>query len=324
MSVNAGGAAGGGSTGAGAGGAGAAGAGAGTAGNGAAAAVSAGAAGAGSGGDGKGGANTGAAAGSSNSGNTAGTSPDWTGSLNEDFRGFVQNKGWKDPGQVVDSYRNLEKLLGAPQNEVIRMPKEDDAAGWDGVYSRLGRPATPADYKLETPKEGGNPEFTKFASEMFHKQGLNEKQAKGLVDQWNGYMQQQTEGLQTAAAAKLKTETDALRKEWGAAHDQNMNIAKRAAREFGVDPSVVDALEKSGGFAAVMKTFHNIGSRMGEANFVSGNQGGGQGIPTPEQARSQINALKADPGFSKKYIEGDVKSRQQMEMLHKYAYPESA
>ena len=33
---------------------------------------------------------------------------DWTTGLNEDTRGFVQNRGFKDPGMVLDSYRNME------------------------------------------------------------------------------------------------------------------------------------------------------------------------------------------------------------------------
>jgi hypothetical protein len=250
---------------------------------------------------------------------------DWTTGLNDDFKGFVQNKGWKDTSQVVESYRNLEKLVGAPADQIIKLAKEDDAAGWESIYSRLGRPANADGYKLETPKEGGNPEFTKWAANEFHKVGLNEKQAKGIVDSWNKYTQDQGKVGQEKYAAKLGEEQNALKKEWGAAHDQNIAAAKRAAREFGVDPTVIDGLEKTIGFAATMKHFQAIGAKLGESSFVggNGNSSSGNGPMTPVQAMEQIKTMRADPGFVKRYIAGDVEARSKMEQLHKYAYPDA-
>jgi hypothetical protein len=252
---------------------------------------------------------------------TGATSVDWTSGLNEDFKGFVQNKGWKDPTQVVDSYRNLEKLLGAPQDQVIKLPKEDDAAGWEAVMNRLGRPATPDAYKLPVP-EGDKGEFAKWASDVFHKAGLSEKQGKAIAEAWNAQTLNMQSGAKEAYTAKVTQEQTALKKEWGAAHDQNMAVAQRAAREFGADPKMIDAIEGAIGLAATMKFFQNLGSRMGESSFVIGSQNGGNGPMTPAQAKSQITALKSDPGFVSKYVSGDAESRAKMQRLHEFAYPE--
>ena len=273
-----------------------------------------------------GGTTTGTAAPASAGTAQAATTPtDWTTSFNDDSKGFVQNKGWKDPAQVVDSYRNLEKLLGAPQDQVIRLPKEDDAAGWDSVMTRLGRPATPDGYKLEVPKEGGDPAFAKWASEQFHKQGLNEKQGKALAEGWNQRLMESQAAQKEAYTAKVTQEQAALKKEWGAAHDQNQAIAQRAVREFGVDAKAIDAMESAIGLQATVKFFHSIGSRMGEAAFVGGNgrSGDGNGPMTPAQANSQINALRQDPGFVQKYVAGDAQARAKMEQLHRFAYPDA-
>lgn len=249
---------------------------------------------------------------------------DWHGSFTDEHRGFVQNKGWKDGNEVVNSYRNLEKLVGAPADQVIKLPAADDVQGWDSVHSRLGRPATPEGYKFGTPKEGQNADFTKWAANEFHKNGLTEKQGKAIAESWNQQFVQAADSQKAAYAERVTTETASLKKEWGAAYDQNINVAKRAAREFGVEPKVIDAIESSAGLAATMKLFNSIGAKMGDANYVSGNAAGGRsdGPMTPQQAQDQIKVLRGDTDFVKKYIAGDAQSKMKMEMLHKYAHPD--
>ena len=69
---------------------------------------------------------------------------DWTAGLPEEMKGYVQNKGFKDPSAVVESYRNFEKLMGVPQDRMIKLPeKAEDKAAWDSIYNRLGRPEKP-------------------------------------------------------------------------------------------------------------------------------------------------------------------------------------
>lgn len=251
--------------------------------------------------------------------------PDWTGSFNDDGKGFVQNKGWKAPTDMLESYRNLEKLVGHPQEKLLKLPADDDVPGWDSVHTRLGKPATPEAYGLKPAKEGENADFSNWASQEFHKSNLTTKQAQRLAEGWNKYQQGKEAEGKAAYQAKGIAEMTALKKEWGAAHDQNMSIAQRAAREFGIEPQVIDTLESSIGYAKTMKLFQNIGSKLGESSFVAGNggSGSGNGPMTPAQAQAQIKALRGDPAFTKKYQEGGHAERAKMEMLHKYAYPDA-
>src|SRR5690606_18358521 len=71
------------------------------------------------------------------------TATDWTSGFSDDLKGFVQNKGFKDPASVLDSYRNLEKLMGTPKERLLRLPENmDDANAMGEIYTRLGRPQT--------------------------------------------------------------------------------------------------------------------------------------------------------------------------------------
>lgn len=271
------------------------------------------------------GAQAGAGAGTGTANSGAVPTADWTSSFNEDSKGYATNKGWKDPSQLLDSYRNLEKLQGVPQEQLLKLPKSDEPdTAWDSIYKRLGRPDTAEGYKLEVPK-GQDPAFSKQASEWFHKLGLSEKQGQNLTKMWNEYQANQGTAGKEAFNAQIHQQAANLKKEWGAAHEQNVAIAKRAAREFGVDAKTLDALDAAKGHDFTMKLLHSMGSKMGEATFHAGNGGAADsnGPLTPAQAQAQIKALKGDPGFSKKYIEGDHGARAKMERLHQFAYPEA-
>jgi len=46
----------------------------------------------------------------------------YAGIADEGLRGYVQTKGFKDPGALAESYRNLEKLQGVPQERLLKLP----------------------------------------------------------------------------------------------------------------------------------------------------------------------------------------------------------
>ena len=93
--------------------------------------------------------------------------PAWLGGVQDaELREFIQNKGWNDPGEMAQGYRNLEKLVGG---EKVPLPKGDtDNEGWERVYKALGRPAKPEDYQL--------PDLESAAA--YHKLGLTGRQAR--------------------------------------------------------------------------------------------------------------------------------------------------
>jgi len=253
---------------------------------------------------------------------TTPSSNDWTTHLNEELRGYVQNKGFKDPSAVVDSYRNLEKLRGVPQERLLTLPEKDDAPEWNGIYERLGKPKSADEYAFELPEAAKDPGFEKWAKDTFHANGISKKAAENIMKQYGEYFNNQMTSTIEGDKAKLASEVSSLKKEWGAAYEQNSRIADRAAEVFGMNEPTLLALKESMGPAAAMKFLHTIGSKLGEGNFVTGdNKGGGFGVLTPSAARDRITALKADSDFSSRYLKGDLGARQEMEKLHSYAYP---
>lgn len=254
---------------------------------------------------------------------TQAATTDWTSGFNDDLKGFVQNKGFKDPASVLDSYRNLEKLMGTPKERLLRLPENmDDATAMGEIYTRLGRPQTPEDYKIEVPKDG-DASFAKWAQGTFHELGLTTKQASALVNKWNEFAVNHQNGMTEKSAAEMQAQHDGLKREWGAAFDQNISVAKRAAAEFGISAEVIDKMESAMGFTQVMKLMHTIGAKLGEGEFVTNGSRGGSfnGALTPDQARNKINSLRQDNEFIKRYTNGDASAKAEMERLHAMAYP---
>ncbi len=248
---------------------------------------------------------------------------DWTTGLNDDTRGYVQNKGFKDPGAVLDSYRNLEKLMGLPAENVLKLPvKDDDVDGWNKVHAKLGRPEKADEYQIAMPEKGGDPAFAKWAKEQFHGLGLSKKQGETLAAKWTEFMGGQVQAQTADLAAKGQAAESGLKKEWGAAYEQNMAMVERAANTLGMDDKVLHAFRDSMGGAEAAKFIHGLSQKLGEGKFVSGegNQGFG-GALTPSQAQQQLQSLRSDPDFVRRYTAGGSKEKAEMDRLHQFAYP---
>ena len=250
--------------------------------------------------------------------------PNWLEGADEVTVGYVQNKGWDKPTQVLESYRNLEKLMGADRagNTVI-LPKPDASPDEIGkFFDRLGRPADAAGYKIEVP-QGGDPEFAKTAGSWFHELGLSQKQGEALAAKWNEYATGLQTNAQTQSQQQIKDDEFALKQEWGAAFQQNLTTAQAAARGLGMDEATINKLEASLGYKGTMDLFHQIGSKIGESEFVSGDKTEKFGAAlTPGQAQAQIRDLMADKNFVGRYLSKDANAVAEMKRLHEFAYPE--
>lgn len=125
-------------------------------------------------------------------------------------------------------------------------------------------------YTLPVP-EGDDGAFAKTAAAWFHEAGIPPAQAEKLANKWNEFSAAQQEAAKKAEAdaeaqaeARFKTEDAELRKEWGAKYDANIELGKRAFREFGFTEEILDAVESKVGPAQLFKIFAKIGQGLGE------------------------------------------------------------
>jgi len=250
--------------------------------------------------------------------------PSWLTGADETLIGYVQNKGWTEPTQVLDGYRNLEKLLGADKaNNAVIIPKADaDPKEWAAVYDRLGRPTGPDGYKVELPP-GGNKDAHEASLAKFHELGLNKQQGETLMNWYNGLVTQSAQAQEAQRQQAFQADDVAIKQEWGQAYTQNLAQAQQAARGLGLDAASIDKMSESLGHKATMQLLQKIGSRMGEDTFVTGDNTEKFGAAmTPGQAKAEIQSLMSDRDFTAKYLKNDVEAKARMARLHSFAYPE--
>jgi hypothetical protein len=235
-----------------------------------------------------------------------------------ELKGYVQNKGWKDPSELAVGYKNLEKLLGG---EKLPLPKgADDAEGWGRVYDALGRPKSAEEYKLPLP-EGDDGSFAKTAAAWMHEAGLNQKQAELIAAKWNEHMQGAMGQQTQQSAQKVEQDIAALKGEWGQAWNENIALGSRAAKEFGLDADKLTAIEGAIGTGEMLKLMSRIGRGLTEHNFEGGNTTQSFGM-TPEAAKQRIAALRADTEWATKYMSGNADAQAELKRLMTVAYPE--
>jgi hypothetical protein len=220
-----------------------------------------------------------------------------------DAAAYVANKGWKNPADVIQSYRGAEKLIGRDPNTLLTIPKADDPAALRGVLTKLGLPETPDKYAFAEPPEGITQDegYVAFARGAFHDIGLLPAQATRLTDLHNQYMANVLQ--KQAADYNLSVETDkkALLAEWGGGHERMMNAAKTAAKALGFDATTIDAIERDKGYAGTWRFFAELGKKLGEPGFTSstGSASFNNATMTPDEARIQWQQLQNDPVWKK-------------------------
>jgi len=241
----------------------------------------------------------------------------WYGTVeNQELKGWLDNKGFKDLPTALESAYNMEKLIG---KEKVPVPKDDDPESWNKFWEAAGRPKSPEDYGIELP-EGGDPEFLNSATTKLHELGLNTQQARALVE-WNN---EQAAAIAEAREAQMvethQKEVESLKKEWGHNFKAQEAKADLAMERFNISDDTISKIT-SGSKVELVKLLSSIGDRMQQDTKQDG------GTPTDfattkAGAIQQINALKADKDFVTKYTSGDTMAVKKWNDLHKVAYSE--
>ena len=255
----------------------------------------------------------------------AGSKP-WFEGVDTDTSGYLQNRGWdklsaKDAAlAATKAHREAEKLIGAPPEQVIRLPKDaNDAEGWAKVHTRLGVPADVKDYDFSTVKfTTGEVVDDEFAGELRSVAGeakLTKDQATSVAKAVVKLIDKAEADDAAEYATKLAAEKVTLAANWGANKTANLIVAQNAAEKLGVKPDEIKALESVIGYARVMEMFRTVGSKTGEDTFINGGPGGGNTPMTKEAAQARLTSLEHDTDWQAKFEKGDVRARQEFDNL---------
>lgn len=285
--------------------------------------------------EGEGAAGGGAAAAAAGaSGAAAAAATAWHTGIDADTVGFWQNKGFKvdDPKELAStltkSYRELERHIGAPPDQILRMPKKDAPVDEIKAFrERLGMPKEAKDYDFTTIKGAdGNPISASLDGSLraaAHKAGLAKEAATEIAAAVQRQLDADRAQEKTLKEGKLAEERAKLDADWGTNKDFNRLKAMEGARRLGISPEAVDLLEQQIGYSAVMNAMRKIGIGTSEDNFIERGDGSGGTPTTAAGAQSRLNELKADKAWSAKLMAKDTATIREWQTLEAQAAGET-
>lgn len=270
----------------------------------------------GAGAAGAGGTGTSAGAGGAANGGAPAV-PEWLNGCAPETIGLIQNAKWEKPQDVANGYAEMVKFRGATEKELIKIPKTDDAKGWEDAMIRLGAGDKVEAYAFKAPEGVSvDADMDKWFRQTVFDEKIPVRQAEGLYKKYNEMVQARNGELEKAAKVQSDLDMHNLRKEWGKAFDENINLAQRAAKQYGVSPETLSRMEMVVGTGELMKLWAAIGKGQGEHKFVDGGaKGGGMGQMTPQQAAARKSEIMASKEEAAKYLAGDPKLKAEMLML---------
>lgn len=255
-----------------------------------------------------------------------GTDDAWLKTLPDELQQMAKAKGWKGAADALGSYASLEKAYGAEKagRPVVVLPKDDaPPEAWDEVWQKLGRPEAPEGYELAK-GEGVDADFAEWAGGAFLKAGLNRRQAETLKAEWEALQTSMVESETRQFEEASKADFSALKKEWGKAFDDKVELGRRFAAKAGFQADELGAIERVLGTRALLERFAEMGAKLGEDVLPGGAAAGGEVFGDAGSAVAEIEALKADKAFQKRVREGDREAREKWDRLHQVAYGEAS
>lgn len=197
-----------------------------------------------------------------------------------------------DPEGMARSLIHLQGHFGVPAEQLVRLPKPDDADGNTKLWNTLGRPETPDKYEVKIP-EGADLDKAGLDSFLahLHKAGpLTGGMAQAAADWYGGYAAQLAKARDADFAAAQEQGTQALKTEWGAAFETNLDAAAEMAERFG-GKDYVKFLKDSGqgNDPANLKAWAAVAKAAGEPGSPDpgGKRGGGSGSGTMTPADAE-------------------------------------
>ena len=193
----------------------------------------------------------------------------------------------------VKSYLSAQRLVGA--NKVAIPNKMATDEDWEEVYSKLGRPAKPEDYKYSFSEEEINQDQLKSFNETAHRIGLLPKQAERIIKFYNEMNTQAEVDNQKMFEAKQTEAMTDLKKEFGPTYTKRLDQAKKLAVETLGNDMLNNTILKDGSrlgdSVEVIKAFSMLADKLSEDEIIKGE---GTGYQTASEIEKEISELTED------------------------------
>ena len=211
----------------------------------------------------------------------------------EEYKEEKALQNFSTMNDFVKSYLNAQRLVGA--NKVAIPNKMATDEDWEEVYSKLGRPAKPEDYKYSFSEEEINQDQLKNFNETAHRIGLLPKQAERIIKFYNEMNTQAEVDNQKMFEAKQTEAMADLKKEFGPTYTKRLDQAKKLAVETLGNDMLNNTILKDGSrlgdSVEVIKAFSMLADKLSEDEIIKGE---GSSYQTASEIEKEISELTED------------------------------
>lgn len=210
-----------------------------------------------------------------------------------EMRGYMENKAFKNPVELAEGYKNLEKLRGVPAERLLQFPTDtSDRDAMLPVYQKMGMPES-ADQYTNVLGDGFDSEVFKSVAAQAHALGLGDGQFQGLQQIMAEQSQAMVEQQETQAAEAFDA--------WKSGNADGFNNAAKLMADVGMNEEGLESL-LAGDKAAMYDFLAKVASRTSEPQVVQGEAAQGEGFSmTPAAAKQKIAELMSDKTFTDVY-----------------------
>jgi len=225
---------------------------------------------------------------------------DWRTEIPEEIRGHKSLETIQDIPSLAKSFVNAQSMIGADKVAIPGKYATDD--DWNIVYDKMGRPAESSGYELENKLVEGQSEnvemMTGFKS-VAHKLGLQPKQAQGLLNWFN---EETAQAIPDPEAAKMKQQetVNELKREMGAAFDDNVALGNGILSEFGTDGMVTLQMQDGtalGDHPDIIRMMSKLGrflkEKVGEDTLAGTKM---SGAPSNDELNQKLREIRRPDG----------------------------
>jgi hypothetical protein len=182
------------------------------------------------------------------------------------------------------------------QDKMVVPNKNFTEDQWEEAYIKMGRPDSADKYSLDVKSDvvSLDEQAIKSFQEQSFKLGLNNEQAKGVLDFYKNNMEAQSQQAKVDVETSQAQAQNLLRQEWGRDYDANISKAKSLAAA-NLSPEVFEMQladgSRLGDNVDVIKGFAKIANMMSEDKILSTES---ENMDRSEDIQTEIDQIMND------------------------------
>ena len=222
------------------------------------------------------------------------TQSTWKDNISEVYRNDPNIEKFTEIDALAKSYINATRMIG--QDKMVVPNKNFTEDQWEEAYIKMGRPESFDKYTLDTKSDVVplDEQAIKSFQEQSFKLGLNNEQAKGILNFYKNNMEAQTQQAKVDAETTQAQSQNLLRQEWGRDYDSNIAKAKSLATA-NLSPEIFEMQladgSRLGDNVDIIKGFAKIANMMSEDKILSTES---ENMDRTEDIQTEIDQIMND------------------------------